>query len=138
MDLMVIEFNPDFSIAKVSSFDKVDHHQELPGTLAYYPFNVVALFMKYYGLFDYNFLTHSADGKTFSVCYDIASVKSSDPVKIGNLVYTPEGTFTQSTLELKDNPNFYRIFPAKWGYLGLMEYSRKEKKITERIEKLDY
>ena len=138
MDLMVLEFNKDFSIAKVSSFDKEDHHEELPGTLAYFPFNVVCVAMRYMGMFDYNFLTPSEDGKTFSICYDIAKKKASDPIKIGNLVYTPEGKFVQSPIEIKDDPTMHAIFPGKWGYLGVMEYTRKKKEIPKRLEKLDY
>ncbi len=138
MDLMVLEFKPDFTLVKVNTYNKENHHIELPGPLAYYPLNGVSLIMRYWGMFDYNFLTPSDDGKTFSICYDISKKKSSDPISIGNLVYTPEGKFVQSPIELKDDPTIHAIFPGKWGYLGIMEYNRKKKEITKRLEKLDY
>ncbi|HWB62745.1 MAG TPA: DUF6770 family protein [Chitinophagales bacterium] len=138
MDLMILEFAPDFSIAKVSSFDKGERHIDLPATLGYYPLNIISLFMRTWGYFDYNFLTTSEDGKGFSVCYDITNKKSSDPPKVGNLVYTPEGAFSPNSIEIKDKPTLYNVLPAKWGYLGVMEYYSKEKKVTRRVEKLDY
>lgn len=138
MDLMVFEFNPDFSLAKVSTFEKQDHAVSLPSTLAYYPLQVCAMMMKYYGLFDYNFYKFSPDGKSFSVCYDITTRKKDEGAKIGNIVYTPEGKLVNSTIDLPNKPTFFTALPAKWGYIGVTQYFKKEKKIDRRLEKLDY
>lgn len=138
--IVIFQFNPDFSIAKVHVFDKNKSVYQMPaGALESSP-KVVSHFAKAIGAFDYRFSQMSEDNSRFSVTYvDYDRTQSAGKgFVVGSIVYTPEKTFVVDKFTVQRRPGDFVIFRAKPGYVAVTEYFRKEKKLETRLEKVNY
>ncbi len=140
-NLVVFQFNPDFSINKVHVFEKNKSVMQLPsGALESSP-KAVSHFAKSWGAFDYRFTQMSPDNSTFLVTYvdyDKSQSSAGSAFVIGSVVYTPEKTFVVDKFNMKRRSSEFNIMKAKSGYLYVVEYFRKEKKIEGHLEKVNY
>jgi hypothetical protein len=139
-NLVVFQFNPDYTINKVHVFDKNKSVMQLPGGALETSPKAVSHYAKSWGAFDYRFTQMSVDNSTFIVTYvDYDRAKQGgNAFVVGSVVYTPEKTFVTDKFNMTKRSSEFNILKAKPGYILISEYFRKEKKIENRLEKVNY
>jgi hypothetical protein len=139
-NLVIFQFNPDFSINKVHIFEKGKSVMSLPqGSVNMSP-KYVSNYAKSIGAFDYRFTQMSPDNSQFIVTYvDFDRQAESDKaLVVGSIVYTPEKTFITDKFTMSRRTGNFRVMKAKAGYILVNQYYRKEKKYESRLEKVNY
>lgn len=135
-DMVILKFNPDFTIAGAS----IQHKNPNVFHTDYADFNSqheLALIMKQWGYFDYAFTTTDPVTGSFAVCYnDYERSKDYHGMTFHSLRY--DGTkFNGDKIELKSKASNQRVLPGQPGYVMIYEYFRKDKRIDLRLEKLN-
>lgn len=139
-NLVIFQFNPDFTINKVHTFEKNKSVMQMPAGSAGVSPKLVSNYAKAIGAFDYRFTQMSEDNSTFIVNY-VDFDRQSEAGRafvIGSIVYTPEKTFVTDKFNLKKSSTEFTVFKAKPGYILVSEYFRKDKKLESRLEKVNY
>lgn len=96
----------------------------------------MALVIKMGGGFDYEFTTGDADNSTFTICYsDKVKEKDYKGLTFNSIRYNGS-SFSTDRIQLKSKASSTRVFPAKPGFVMILEYFKKEKKLDFRLEKL--
>jgi len=138
-NMMVFEYGSDFSLNKVHVFEKDKTNIELPRGMGMMGPNSLAYVMKMYGWFNYEFTTTSFDKTTFTsayVNYD-RDKEEGNNYAIGGIAYTKDAALVSDKIRLTDKPTWFRVLPAKPGYVSIFEYYKKEKRMAARLEKLN-
>ncbi len=138
-DMVVFEFDNNLKIANVHVIDKEKSNVQLPAGLGMVDANMIALYLKMYGEFDYAYTSMSGDRKTFNTAYvnfDREKGSGSNYV-VGNISYTKDQKVVGDKIRLKNDPTRFWVLPAKPGYVVIFEYYRKKKLATFRMEKLN-
>ncbi|MFY8127428.1 MAG: DUF6770 family protein [Chitinophagaceae bacterium] len=136
-DLVLMEFDNTFKLTKGTLYRKTPS-TAISGQIADYASqHMLALLLRSTGSFGYEFSTSNKDNSVFSFCY--SDYEKSKEYKGGtfNAIKFSAGKFTTDKIQLTSNASFIRIFPAKQGFVGILEYFRKEKKIEFRLEKMN-
>lgn len=139
-NMVIFEFNSDYSIAKVHIFEKDKNVVTLPAGATYYSSKMLSYYAKAVGGFDYAFTQLSPNQNTFYVSYINYDVEKGERGKnvLGTIVYTPEKVFTVDKLALNRKSTLYFVYRAKDGYVLVTEYFKKEKRLDSRLEKVNY
>jgi hypothetical protein len=139
-NLVIFQFNPDFTINKVHIFEKDKNVVMLPGGSGFMSSKMLSYYAKAVGGFDYVYTQESKDKNTFLVTYiNFDREKGEkDSNVLGSVIYTPEKTFAVDKLKLNRKSSDYFVSRAKEGYVLVTEYFKKEKRLDSRLEKLNY
>ncbi|HEX8059379.1 MAG TPA: DUF6770 family protein [Cyclobacteriaceae bacterium] len=139
-NLVVFQFNPDFTINKVHVFEKGKSVMHLPqGSVNMSP-KFVSNYAKAVGAFDYRFTQMPSDNSTFIVNY-VDYDRQNEGGKafvVGSIVYTPEKSFVTDKFTMSRRTSKFQIMKAKPGYILVSEYFYKDKKLESRLEKVNY
>jgi hypothetical protein len=139
-NMVVFEFNPDYSLNKVHVFEKDKNVMQLPAGYGSLAPRLLSYYAKTVGGFDYAFTQVASDKNTFYVSYinyDREQGQRSKNV-LGTIVYTPEKVFTVDKLPLSRRSTSYYVYKGKEGYVLITEYFRSEKRMESRLEKVNY
>jgi len=138
--LVIFQFNPDYSIAKVHVFEKDKNVVMLPAGATYSSSKMLSYYAKAIGGFDFVFSQLSEDHSTFSVAYINYDREKGSPSGnlLGLVVYTPEKVFSVDKMKLNRKSTDYFVHRAKEGYVLITEYFRKEKRVDTRLEKINF
>jgi hypothetical protein len=139
-NMVVFEFSPDYTINKVSVFEKDKNVLQLPYGYGMLSPRTLSYYAKTVGGFDYAFTQTSFDRNTFYVSYVNYDRESGQKAKnvLGMIIYTPEKNFVVDKLPMSRRSADFYIYKAKEGYVLITEYFRKEKKMESRLEKINY
>ena len=135
-DMVIMEFGNDFKIkgATVQEKHHSDFHNEYSDLNSQH---LVALLIKAYGGFDYAFTTADKDVKTFSVCYRDYERTSEYKGQTFNVLKYNGTKFLTDKIQLSSKATHMVVLPAKPGFVLIMEYFKKDKKIDLRMEKMN-
>lgn len=139
-NMVIFEFNPDFSIKRAHLFEKDKNIVTLPAGATYLSSKLLSYYAKSIGGFDFVFSQVSSDKKTFSVSYINYDRERGAKAKniLGTIVYTPEKKFVVDKMPLdRKFTNFY-VYKAKEGYVMISEYNKKAKTLESRLEKINF
>lgn len=139
-NLVIFQFNSDYSIEKVHIFEKDKNVVLLPAGAGYMSSKMLSYYAKAIGGFDFLFSQKPADSETFSVAYinyDREKGSAAGNV-LGMVVYTPEKVFSTDKMSLKRKSSEYYVYQAKEGYVLITEYFKKEKRMDSRLEKINF
>ena len=139
-NMVVFQFNSDYTINKVHTFEKDKNVVLLPGGTGYSSSKLLSYYAKSVGGFDYTFSQLSGDKNTFMVTYVNYDREKGSQSKnlLGAIVYTPEKIFSVDKMPLNRKSTEYYVYRAKEGYVLITEYFRKEKRIDTRLEKINF
>lgn len=142
LNMMVITLTKDFKVENVDIIEKKKSRVILPAGAGYLNENMLGLYVKTYGGFDYKYTSVNKASDNFNVVYvnyDRLQKESKDDSKYyaGIIGLDASKKITDSKLNLKSKPTFFNVMRSKAGYIILFEYFQKEKKATFRMEKLD-
>jgi len=94
-------------------------------------------FLEFIDAYDYEFTQKTADVDRFTIGYIDFERKPEKRSIFGAITYF-EGKLSQDKIDLKSDASSLRVLPAKPGYLAIIEYFKKEKKLEYRLEPINY
>lgn len=97
----------------------------------------MALMAKAWGVFDYEFTQTDNNHSRFSIGY--SDYEKTDEYKGNtfNAITYSDGKITRDKINLKSKSSWMRILPGKPGFVMVMEYFKKEKRMDLRLEKIN-
>lgn len=137
-NMVVLQLNSELKLIKGDVVAKEKSSVHLIAGLDFYGSSVVASYLKATGQFDYRFTNLSSDRKTFSTSYVNFDRESEDGnYVVGTISYNKDQKLVTDKIPLKDKSTSFTIMPSKPGYISIVEYFRKTKSISLRLEKLN-
>jgi hypothetical protein len=139
-NLVIFQFNTDFSIMKVHLFEKDKNVVTLPEGATLTSSKLLSYYVKSVGGFDFLFSQVSSDKSTFNVSYINYDREKGTKAKniLGTVVYTPEKKFVLDKMPLDRKSTSFFVYRAKEGYVMISEYNKKLKTLESRLEKINY
>ena len=137
-DMVMIKFNNKFEVVNAQIYDKNNNSLELPAGAGYLTPHTMALIAKSVGAFDYEFTQTDKTHSRFSIGF--SDYEKSDDFRGNtfNSITYADGKVTTDKIQLaKTKAKWMRVFPGKTGFVMVMEYYKKEKKLDLRLEKLN-
>jgi hypothetical protein len=143
-DMFIFELDSELKLKRCEVVPKSTSRIMFPKEYASYSATVLALYVKILGGFDYAFTTIDKNGARYFATYtDYDRSKNEDGDKVGTYAGTIIGDgVNKVTVDKYDTKSkgvtYFRLMPAKPGYILIMEYRRKLKRITYRLERVNY
>jgi hypothetical protein len=136
-DLVTLQFNTNFDITGATIYDKFNNNVSMPEGAGYLSPHTMALIVKAYGGFDYDFTKISAAKNSFTIGY--SDYEKTDDYKGGtfNSISYNDGKITTDKIKLTSKAKWIRTYPAKTGFVMIAEYFKKDKRLEFRLEKLN-
>lgn len=136
-DMVMMQFNKDFEIKGATIYDKYSNSVELPGGAGYASPHTMALMVRAMGGFDYDFTKTDKGHSAFVTGYKDYEKSSDYKGLTFNTISYSNTKVTTDKINLKTKASSIKVFPAKTGFIMLMEYFKKEKKLDMRLEKMN-
>ncbi len=139
-NMVVFEFDQNFKVINIKEIEKEKTNVQLPQGLGALSTPMLGFYLRAYGEFDYEYSSLSKDQKTFTaayVNYDREKGASNNYV-IGTIGVGKDGKLGTDKIRLSDKPTKFIVMPSKPGYVAVLKYYAKEKKISWVLEKTNY
>ncbi len=140
-DLMVFEFDEDFTLENVNVIEKTRSRVNLPDGAGLNGPQILSYYVKAVGGFDFEFLQYNKEKSIITVGYlDWVKKKGEkNRWKFGTVTYT-DSKPVEDIVELnyKNTNGILKVYPGKPGHFMKLEYSIKEKKLEFLLEKINY
>jgi len=139
-DMYIFEFTPGFGLHAVKSFDKFPTNVNgLPPGSGMLSAQLLGYVVKSLGGFDYSFTQMNEGNTVFHVGYtNFEKVKGSKNSYVFGAITYDAGNYKTDKLSLETEASSITVLPAKPGYVMVLEYFKKLKKIETRLEKINY
>jgi hypothetical protein len=140
LNLIIYVVNPDLSLSDIKFYPKDKSSVEMPPGSAYLGAGLAGLIVKSMGGFDYQFTQMTNDGKSFDVVYINYDKEKGESTKriLGNIIISPDGKFNLDKMDISSKATESYLYPAKPGYLMMVDWIRKEKSLGMKLVKLNY
>jgi hypothetical protein len=136
-NIVIMQFNASHDIEKVHIFEKNKTTVQLPTGAMYVSPKSLTYMVKAAGGFDFQFSQVLPDKNTFACVFTDFEQRQSRGV-MGTVAYTPEKTFAEDKIYINRRTANFTVWRAKPGYVLILEYLKKEKKLDMRLEKINY
>ena len=95
--------------------------------------------MKQYGYFDYQFFANSSNKKTFNAVYvNYDREKGEKPKKVvGNIILGEKQLVTIDQIDMPSKASSAFLYPAKPGYIMMVDYLKKQKQLGMKLVKVN-
>lgn len=138
-DLAIFEFDASFKLNAVKFFDKTKTNVQMPEGTGLASPQMLAQLTKSYGGFDYAYTQEYTDGTKFTATYiDLKKEKGKNKEWIFGAVTYTNGKYTTDEISLETDASFIRTSQAKPGYVLILEYFKKDKRMELRLEKINF
>jgi hypothetical protein len=141
-NMVLIKLSPDLAMESMQVIEKTRSEVTLPRGAAYWSPMLIAHYVRSIDGFDYAYtVTDKEKNRFFSTYVDFDRSKGDDGKKIGTYVGTivhDNGNISVDKMPLSSKGTQFKIWPAKPGFIAVSEYFKKEKKITFRLEKVNF
>ncbi len=136
-DLITFEFDENFVIKNATVYDKNSNSVSMPGGSEFLTPHTMALLVKAFGGFDYDFTQTDKAHTRFSIGYSDYVKDKEYKGRTFNAISYADGKTTVDKIELSSKAKWTRVFPAKPGSIMISEYFKKDKKLELRLEKIN-
>jgi hypothetical protein len=136
-DMVTLQFNSKFDVKAAQIYDKNNNSIEMPAGSGYLSPHTMALMIKAYRAFDYDFTQTNKEHSRFSVGYHDYERSKDFKGQTFNSISYDGGKTTTDRIELSSKAKWLRVFPAKTGSIMIMEYFKKDKRLEFRLEKMN-
>lgn len=141
-NMVVISFNNDYSIDTVEILEKKPNKVILSQDYAYANQHLLAKTLYAYGEFDFSFTQSNEDNSVVSLAYvsserNKGSLKRTFLLNFVNFV-SGENGHSNDKITINSTATSSIVWPAKPGYVMLLEYFKKEKKMDMRLEPINF
>jgi len=129
-------------MVKVEIIDKPKDDVLLPQGAAYGSPGLMALYNKMFGGFDYAYTQLLGDNSTFTMSYLSREKEDGKGAKQSFLNFVSrtvgEKDYIKDKFPFKTESTWLSYHPAKPGYVVIMEYFKKEKRLDVHMEQVNY
>ncbi len=126
-NMVVFQFNSDYTLEKVHLFEKNKSQILLPPGATYMSSKLLSYYVKSRGGFDYRFSQLFPGNETFAVIY-LDLMKASKSLFGSDRLYSGKKFSLVDKIELDRKSTDFSIARAKPGYVLISEYYKKERK----------
>jgi hypothetical protein len=139
-DMVIFQFDENFAIKKVQVFAKDKKTIDLPQGTLIFSTKLLGYIVKGLDAFDYIFTQVAPDKNTFMASYINYDREKGQKDKLifGSIVYTPEKIFSVDKFTLTKKSARSYVYQGKTGYVKVIDYFSKEKRLDSRLEKINY
>jgi hypothetical protein len=139
-NMLVFVLNADLTLTEIKFYPKDKSTVTLPPGADFYGPGMIGLLTKYVGGFDYQFTQMTNDGNSFDVVYIDYDKEKGESTKriLGNIIIDPDGKFNLDKMDITTKATSSFLYPAKPGYLMMVDFLKKEKSIGMKLIKLNY
>lgn len=136
-DMLIMKFNSDFEIKAATIYDKFNNSIEMPAGGTYMSPHTLALLVKSFGGFDYEYTKTDKNTAGFITGYsDYEKDKDYKGLTFNTITYAGD-KLTTDQIKLNTKAKSIKVFPAKTGSVMVMEYFKKEKRLDFHLEKMN-
>ena len=137
-NMLIFVLNPDFSVSDVRFVAKDKSKVWLPEGSLYQGAGLLGQNMKSWGDFDYQFSQSSNDARNFNIVYINYDKEKGEGTKkiIGNIT-NKEGIMTVDKIDGTTKATSSFVYPAKSGYVMMVDHLKKEGKLGMKLVKLN-
>lgn len=136
-NLMSFELTPNFDLVSAKLYTKNSNSFSLGTSTDFVSPHTLALAAKTYGAFDYAFTQMGQDKATFVSGYIDYQKDKDYKGSVFNSISYADGKITNDRINLKTDASTIRLMPAKPGFVLLVEYFKKAKRLDMRMEKIN-
>jgi hypothetical protein len=132
--------NKDLTLNEIKYYTKDRSDAELPPGMDFYGPGMWGMVMKQMGSFDYQFTQLANDGKSADIVYINYDKEKGEDTKrvLGNVIISPDGKFTLDKMDITTKATASFLYPAKPGFLMMVDYLKKERSLGMKLVKLNY
>lgn len=137
-NLMTFELSPNFDLVSAKMYVKNNNNFSLGASgFDFVSPHTLALLAKTYGAFDYAFTQMGQNKSTFVSGYTDYQREKDYKGYVFNSISYADGKITNDRINLKTEASSIRLMPAKPGFVLLVEYYKKAKRMDMRMEKIN-
>ena len=136
-NFVAIQLNSDLKVEKVKIFKKKKSTAKVLG-MGFESPQLMAYLAKAQGAFDYAFTQQNEDHSVTSFGYIFWERRKGEKngYSFGVINYA-DGKFSTDKIKLKGKASVIKILPGPVGYILVVEYQKKKKKLDMRLEKIN-
>ena len=133
-DIMMIKFDQDLNVKSATIYGKNSNTASVQGGTSAF---LMGGLLKLGGNFDYVYSQVNKDRSSFSVCYsDYIKDKTYKGITFNSINYN-DGQITTDKINTKSDASKSYILPGKQGQVLILDYYKKDKKLSAHLEKLN-
>ena len=138
-NLMIFELSPEYSLTSIKCFPKDVSKVPLPGGAGMVSNNMLGYVLKMQGGFDYQFLQRNNANSLFNLVYINYDKEKGEATKkiIGNISFGETGQFTIDKIDGTSSATSSYVYPAKPGYVMMVDYLKKQSQLGMKLVKLN-
>jgi len=138
-DFYIFQFDKDKNITGVKVIDKSISRVPLPSGAGIYGAQVLAMLVKAYGGFDFEYAKTINDGKTVAIFYKNYEKRKGEKNKtVAGVISNTNGDYIVDKIDIPTEADFVKVLPAIDGNILFIEYYRKEKNLEFNFKKMNY
>ena len=139
-NMVIFVLNKDLTLSDIKYYTKDKSDVELPPGMDFYGPGLWGMMMKQMGSFDYQFTQMANDGKSADIVYINYDKEKGEDTKrvLGNIIISPDGKFTFDKIDITTKATASFLYPAKPGFLMMVDFLKKERTIGMKLIKLNY
>ena len=141
LNMVAVELGKDLSLKSFSTFAKKKTTAHLPPGYGAVNSTILAAYVKLTGGFDYEFATFDKTRDLFATVYRDYDRKGDDGKKADvmfGVIKFEDGKLSSNKTPLNITSSRFWLQPAKPGYITVVEYFKKKKTLSFRMEKIVY
>lgn len=138
-NMLIFELNPEFGLNAIKFYPKDRSRAVLPAGTSFLGAGLLGQVMKSQGDFDYQFLQRNSAGSLFNVVYVNYDKEKGEATKkiIGNISFGENGQFTIDKIDGTSSATNSFVYPAKPGYVMMVDYLKKQSQLGMKLVKLN-
>jgi hypothetical protein len=138
-NLMLFVLNPDFTLNTVKFYAKDRSKVMLPAGSGMVGSGIIGMVIKAQGDFDYQFLQRNEASSQFNVVYINYDKEKGESTKkvIGSIGFGDNGQFGLDKIDGTTTAASSFVYPAKPGYVMMVDYLKKQSQLGMKLVKLN-
>lgn len=130
-EMVIMEIGSDLKPKKIDFVDKGKENFELPAYAGTLGTTALGYYVDYFGAFDTYFVQERNDKEGFTASY----YNRENKIRYVNTISVYDGQMIKDQIEINQTAFRTYIMPAKPGYISMLQYFRKEKKLEYKLVK---
>jgi hypothetical protein len=138
-NMFVFALDPTYKLTDVKFYPKDESRAIVPPGGGFMGAGILGMYFKSSGQFDYQFMQKNDANSQFNAVYINYDKEKGEQTKkiIGNLAFGDNGQFKLDKIDMTSNATASFLYPAKPGYLMMVEYLKKDKKVGMKLVKVN-
>jgi hypothetical protein len=138
-NMLVFALDPDYKLTDIKFYPKDPSVAVVPPGGGLMGAGLLGMYFRQSGQFDYQFIQKNDANTQFNVVYINYDKEKGEATKkiIGNVAFGDNGQFKIDKIDGTSNATSSFLYPAKPGYVMLVDYLKKEKRMGMKLVKLN-